>query len=682
MYSNRISSPHTEHPAACLKSNKHPVFFVLALHNHQPVGNLQDVFESSFRDAYAPFVDLLYSYPSIKAVLHYSGVLLEWIEKNHPSFLAALRKMVQRGQIEMLGGGYYEPIFPLIPDSDKRGQILKLSRYLRQKIGAVAEGLWLTERVYEPHLVLPLSQAGMRYAVVNYNHFELGINKEELKGYFLTEEQGFPLNLFPINGKLRDLIPFQEAEKTIEYFETLSEKTGNLAVLIDNGEKYGSWPGTKLHVHDQGWLEQFFHLLHENRDWIKTTTFSQYLSQYPPRGRVYLPSSTCREMDRREGGFQRNLLIRYPESNRMHKKMLAVRRRLHTVTNRKRREKARDYIWAAQCNCAYRHSEFGGVSLNFLRSAVYSNLIRAENIIVREHHHHNNWLEFRVEDRDFDGQRELILNNECFSLLLSPSLGGSLWELSYRPAAVNLLDTLTRSSPELYQRGMLPGDKDGEGEEKLLYDPYPRGGLLDHFLFPEADLELFSRGEFTEVGDFLLKPYRYRLKYEKGKAQVIFTRRGSAGNRGNYICLKKTVSLEGSSHSIGIQYNLSSGGCKIGPFKFGVELNFSLLAGYAPDRYFYLPGRELELPHLAGKGEEANVGEVHIIDEWRQLRVTLLFTPRAGLWRFPVETLSRSERGIEKVYQQSVLFPFWDLNLRSGEQQSFSMELSVKTLDS
>src|SRR5690554_3121311 len=117
------------------EEKKHAVSFILALHNHQPIGNLPEVYATAFDDAYAPFIETLYRYPSIKAVLHYSGILLEWIEKNRPSFLFTLREMVERGQVEIMGGGYYEPILPIIPDSDKRGQIRKLSRYLQEMLG-------------------------------------------------------------------------------------------------------------------------------------------------------------------------------------------------------------------------------------------------------------------------------------------------------------------------------------------------------------------------------------------------------------------------------------------------------------------------------------------------------------------------------------------------------------------
>ncbi|MGI6317666.1 MAG: hypothetical protein ACOX1J_02855 [Dethiobacteria bacterium] len=207
---------------------------------------MPEVFAAAFENAYAPFVEVLKRYPSLKVVLHYSGSLLDWIEKNEPSFLISLRELVEKGQVELMGGGYYEPILPVIPDSDKKGQILKLSRYLKNRLGTEVSGAWLAERIWEPHLARPLFEAGIRYVVVDDAHIqEIGMKSEELLGYYITEEEGCPLKIFPISEKLRYLIPFEKIEETKEFLGSLASKSpGSLAVLADDGEKFGVWPGT------------------------------------------------------------------------------------------------------------------------------------------------------------------------------------------------------------------------------------------------------------------------------------------------------------------------------------------------------------------------------------------------------------------------------------------------------
>ena len=101
------------------KAQRKPVSFILALHNHQPVGNLPEVFAAAFKDAYAPFVEVLKRYPSLKVVLHYSGSLLEWIEKNEPSFLISLNELVENGQVELMGG-FMSPFYRLSRIAIKR----------------------------------------------------------------------------------------------------------------------------------------------------------------------------------------------------------------------------------------------------------------------------------------------------------------------------------------------------------------------------------------------------------------------------------------------------------------------------------------------------------------------------------------------------------------------------------
>ncbi|HNV47575.1 MAG TPA: 4-alpha-glucanotransferase, partial [Spirochaetota bacterium] len=74
--------------------------FILCLHNHQPVGNVDHVLERGYTDSYNKTIDILMNYPEFKFSVHHSGPLLEWIERHHPDYLDKLRVMVDRGQLE------------------------------------------------------------------------------------------------------------------------------------------------------------------------------------------------------------------------------------------------------------------------------------------------------------------------------------------------------------------------------------------------------------------------------------------------------------------------------------------------------------------------------------------------------------------------------------------------------
>src|SRR5512144_923102 len=99
------------------------VNFIFAIHNHQPVGNFESVAEEAYQKSYLPFVKTLECHRQIKITLHYTGILYRFFERRHPEFIDMLKDFVEEGRVEILSGGFYEPILAVLPDDDKIGQI-------------------------------------------------------------------------------------------------------------------------------------------------------------------------------------------------------------------------------------------------------------------------------------------------------------------------------------------------------------------------------------------------------------------------------------------------------------------------------------------------------------------------------------------------------------------------------
>ncbi len=672
------------------------IYFILALHNHQPVGNLDEVFERSYLQTYEPFIAVLERFSGIRVALHYSGSLLDWLVEKRPDFIRRLKRLVDGDRVEILGGAYYEPILPAIPDEDKIGQICLLTHRLQELFGVEPRGMWLAERVWEPHLPRPINQAGIDYLAVDDTHFH-DVGYTNLDHYYRTEEEGYPLDLFPINEELRYLIPFKAPGETISYFkEHRDTQRQRLFVLADDGEKFGGWPGTYESVYEKGWLEEFFTLLQEQEDWLQMVTFEDYRRLFSPCGPVYLPTGSYREMKEWSGGFWRNFFNRYPESNRMHKKMLAVRKRWESLPEGEPREQAQRLLWAGQCNCAYWHGVFGGLYLNFLRAAVWQKLLQAEKMID-EQLQAPPYLLLQRGDYGYSGAEEIYISTDRLSLLFSPQLGGSLWELSWKPAAVNLLDTLTRR-PEAYHQEYLEQAKAprGSGEqatsihhlravkeegilEHLFYDPYPRGALIEHF-FEEGDsLEEFEKGSIREQGDFLMQPVEVELERlpdpgEGEGVQITFQREGRL-KENLPLLLKKIVTVYAGKDRFQIEYHLVNRGKDDVVLCFGIEFNLAFLSGSDDDRYYVIPGRELEDRRVGSRGTEEAVPELSLVDRRRNLSLALCWSRPALLWRMPVEAISLSEGGLERSYQQSLLLPSWDFYLAPGESGTVNLHL-------
>jgi hypothetical protein len=581
------------------------VQFIFAIHNHQPVGNFEFVAEDAYQKSYLPFIKTLERHQSIKITLHYTGILYHFFEQKHPEFIDLLKQLVQEGRAEILSGGFYEPILAVLPDEDKVGQIRMLSDYIRRKLGYDAQGMWLAERVWEPHLPKFIAAAGVNHVVVDDFHFKMaGLHDDELDGYYLTEEQDSLIRIFPGSEKLRYLIPFQRPEQAIELLSCLrSTERNRLAVMADDGEKFGVWPETYRTVYEEGWLERFFTLIEQNGEWLETTTFSEYLGKEPPRGKIYLPTASYMEMgewalptramkeyddalakvkhspdftDLRpfiKGGIWRNFLAKYPESNHLHKRMMMastkVRAALETLNGQGAKKNAEatrmlDHLYQSQCNDAYWHGVFGGLYLPHLRSAVYEQVIQAEFLADKalkapgaggkgqgkqKKNSEPSWLEIEQGDFDQDGREEVMLNSELLNIFIDPAEGGRISELDWKPRSFNLMNTLTRRREGYHEKILHAATQTAaglqDGGAKTIHErvTMKEEGLQYHLLYDwytRGSLLDHFLGSGVDLINFMRSEYYEAGDFVLGDYSVKHKKTGSAT-----VILERSGQVEG-----------------------------------------------------------------------------------------------------------------------------------------
>ncbi|HER43854.1 MAG TPA: DUF1926 domain-containing protein, partial [Candidatus Eisenbacteria bacterium] len=400
------------------------------------------------------------------------------------------------------------------------------------------------------------------------------------------------------------------------------------------------------------------------------------------------------------GGFWRNFLVKYEESNWMHKRMIAVSELVERASRRGEEagkggeaKKALDHLYQAQCNCAYWHGLFGGLYLPHLRSAVFTHLIEAENSAASAGERVP-WHE--VRDLDGDGVEELVVHGRDLTAFFK-TRGGTLRELDMRSPAFNVTDTLTRRREIYHDKIAVSGNPSGgapagavsihditaakeAGLERLLrYDARNRESFLDRFIDAETTLEAFAGSSCGELGDFLEAIYRLAVDGSGKDARFVFERRGGVGPAPGErvtVDLVKRVTMAPSAPRLEVAYAIRPVDGRL-DCRFAVESVFSLLAGDAPDRYFRFPGRDLDDPRLASTGEERNVDAFSLVDEWLGIEIGIELEPPALVWRFPIETVSNSESGFERVYQGSAVTAVWPLAVEAGGEARFSVRLSA-----
>ena len=693
------------------------IYFCLTLHNHQPVGNFDHVFEQAYQDSYLPFLEVFERYAPLQISLHTSGPLMEWLDAHHPEYLDRLSRLVAQGRIEIVGGAFYEPILTMIPSRDRIGQIKEYTRWLESRLGGEIRGMWIPERVWEQQLASDLRAADIEYTLLDDFHFKnAGLKDDQLHSYFLTEDNGEVLRVFPGSERLRYLIPFASPQETIDHLRWTAERFPNaICVFGDDGEKFGTWPDTKRHVYDNGWLCQFFELLLQNQSWLHTTTLSHAMSEVPPAGKIYLPEGSYREMtewalpvDRQEtyedlthemehdarwpalrqfvrGGYWRNFKIKYPETDEMYSRMMMVSRRLQDARNQglseETLEPARRELYRGQCNCSYWHGAFGGAYLPHLRNAVYNHLIAADNLLDQALEVAGNSVEITAADYNFDARPEVQLRNSKLICLLEPGQGGQIYELDVRTICHNLQATLARR-PEAYHRKVLAGQKAQQGEvasihdrvvfkqegldRRVQYDAHPRKSLLDHFYADGVTLEAVMQGKAQELGDFVEGSYEARLRRNPDRVQAQLTREGQVG--AHRIRITKGVTLDAERSQLEITYLLENLPANE-TLHFATELNFAGLPSGADDRYYFQGSHRLG--QLGSQLEIQPTQELGLADEWLGLALQMNFNQPTAFWTYPVETVSQSEGGFELVHQSVVVLPHW--KVRGDEQGRWSV---------
>src|SRR5437763_7111679 len=204
-------------------SRPNSIHLGLLLHNHQPVGNFPWVFQQVYKETYLPMIEALERHSGVRLSLHYTGSLLDWFAEVQPAFLQRINQLVQRQQVEIVGGGYYEPILPSIPDKDKLAQIRRLTEHLERIFGVKPDGMWLAERVWEPALPGILRKADIEWTILDDVHFKnAGLDDEGLYGYYATEDQSSVLKVYATSKALRYTIPFRPPQDTIELLRKLA----------------------------------------------------------------------------------------------------------------------------------------------------------------------------------------------------------------------------------------------------------------------------------------------------------------------------------------------------------------------------------------------------------------------------------------------------------------------------
>lgn len=631
--------------------------FCFVLHIHQPVGNFDHVFRDHAVDVYRPFLDFLEERELWPIGLHVSGPLLEWLARNDRELHDRFGRLAADGRIELLSGGWYEPILAALSREDRATQLGWMREELGSRFGVVPRGLWLTERVWEPDLPRDLADAGIEYCLVD-DHLarRAGVEETDLQRPLRTEEGGRQLDVLLIDERLRYLIPFRPAEEIELELRGRHQAGDRLALLGDDGEKFGGWPRTREWLYDQGWLQDFGERMNRMRAGgiVRLVTPERARTEVGSVGPTYLPTGSYPEMEAwAPGGHWKGFLARYDEANRIHKRASALSR---LCRERGDPPEPRRAIGRAQCNDAYWHGVFGGLYMKHLREGVRRELLAAERLLRADEP-----LSWTFGDFTASGRPGWWAHGASVSAWIDPAYGGTLTDLLWLEHGIDVVDVLTRRTEEYHREAVARTRRCAEGVDH----GSPAGGAAGtgtggevregaapsiHDIEKVASLDRLPPVDHeprTLVRDRVLGADLDHARYRDGEYDPVWASGlGRSGHPDTITDGSGWASLVWRFDAVEPDGNDSPHGPaprvhKVIALRDDGEITISWRWNGAafPSGSFFAPELSLGAP------------------------VALDVSPDAEIWRYPIVTVSKCPDGFEEIEQGESVTPRWPVGV-------------------
>ena len=605
------------------------ISLVLGSHAHVPYGADTPEFENVYEYLMKPLVTSLYKFPKIQAALHYSGVLLHWVERSHPELFMLLEDMVGRKQVEMLGGGFYEPMLSIIPSQDKIGQIELLTTYLRKQFGKRPQGCWIPGFFWEQNLVSPLAACGMGFTFLGERQFALAGGAMAPS---ICEDQGKVITIFPVLQSMEESLA---AGKGIgELMAALRDDCGRRgegeAVVSIFPEGFGAEANESSII---SWC-RFFEELSCCENFVETVNPGKLMRNLKNMSKLYFPNSAGAE----NGIPPRRFIIENPEALRIYSKMIFTNVLINQLRGDKsRKQAAHNELWKAQSSVLFQRTGRQGLHNHLLRNTAYSALLEAERIARDKGKSASSLVPF---DFNMDGEEEWLFQDAKINCYVQSS-GGGIFELDYLPKAWNYLDTC-RNRTSFADR-LLPADI---GSDNLVPGTVNDARICSNERYELADLDKVRR--------------KLRLVLAPNPASPFGT-----------VEIEKLFQVKRDTISVG--YSVRNNGSAAVSFQCAPEIDLALPGeGDAFVRFFVCKASAEDTPFSGQLLRDADGIKIHDIKN--EVQITLAANrPFDG--RICPLYLSEGEAGV-KLYQAFCVMPLFSVSLQAGE--SWAVELTLK----
>lgn len=637
-------------------------FVILGTYSHLPYGADESQFEEAYQVAWRPFLSVLYRFPDIAATVAYSGTTLKWLESRHPEFLMLMEEMAIRKQIELLGGGFFAPLLPLVPGPDRLGQIELLTTYIRKAFGKRPRGCWMQDYAWEPTLASTLQASGFDFSFLPIRHFRLaGFENGAIADPVMTEDQGRSIVVFPVMDSFESFPSVLPPAEAVREARKGKGESPLCTIFYSQNSIRSLWSASKMESPDV-MFEAAFAAIQKLAPEIETTTPSRYIKSLRRFGQAYFPGSASLALlthDRKKGAYfhdaygrddslcpesLRNLLLKHEESMALYAKMHYVRILVGQLRGDKSRKKtAQEELWRGQCGDAFWPGPSGGIAQLSIRAAAYGALIEAEKTTRLRSSFAPGVIS---ADIDFDGLKEILYQGADLNAYVHLR-GGNLTELDSLRSCWNYVNVMSSLA---------------EGAAR-------RPALIDRIM---------RKGSFgPDRGDFAESCYTL-VENDRPANSATLSHEGwlDAGAQKSRLSIAKTFIFR--KNSVSVEYELSNPSSTPLSFRFAVECNFS--AGLAPaaSELSVSKGRDASLLDTGAICEALACNSLRLTNLRSEEKIEIRSDQTFDLRHEPV--VLPTVGGDTKVerYQGCRIYLGWDLDIQARSAQNLAITLELR----
>ena len=414
------------------KKNMHLCFCV-----QLSISYLQQIDKNDNASLYKAFFSGIQAEEKLPLTIFAAGSFLEWQKGKRQAYSMLLNNMLSRKQIELLGGGYYQPYLSLLPASDVIGQIEMMTSAIRTQFGKRPRGLFLTASAWTPSLITPFVRCGMEYCLLDYRLFPVNGEQNSKNFYFspaIVEDKGKTITVFPYIPDDPDFMtrtPQEFYEKLVVSTHSAGESMYLLFLPIKTYIKC-----LEKNKDGSNWFSSFINICNQPDSIIRLTHTAELMKHRHPHSPLYIAPNTVL-CDAPTGDATKRAVTLQHDAFRIYSKMMYVNMLANGMKGDKARKKyALQELWKAQNAELFALEPCIPEYHNELRRIAYRKLLVAEKQTRLPGIFTDGLIQY---DIDMDGRKEFLSQRTSLNMYVHHR-GGKIFECDAFAAYKNYSD--------------------------------------------------------------------------------------------------------------------------------------------------------------------------------------------------------------------------------------------------